>query len=131
MATLHFRNGAVYLTSGAGAAVIISEAKGFSLNITRDLADDSAFGDTWKTRVIGLRDWSGSFDVNFDTAQATLFNAVTTATSAQPIYLYPDRSSTGRYYYGTVWPELSAQGDLNSVGTGTVNFQGDGQFAAN
>lgn len=132
MATKHFRNGSVYLAPGSGAAVNIVEGKGFKLTINADLASDNAFGDTWKSNLKGLMGWSGSFDCNFDTAQVTLFNALTTATSAQPIYLYPDRSVTANYYYGSCWPEsMDVSGDITSVGTASLNFTGDGALSVN
>lgn len=127
MATLHFRNAVIY--AGVTTAQPITEAADVSLNVERDLADDSVFGDSWHTNQLGLRSWSASFGGNYDTAQSVLFTIATTQTAASPLYIYPTRSDTAKFYSGTGWFNLSVNGGVSDVGKFTVDVQGDGALA--
>lgn len=129
MATLHGKNAHVYLQGSGSDAVPVSESNQWSLSFDYDLEVDSAFGDTWETNVRGLSKYTGTIQGNFDTASAVLFDAYS-ALTPRKMYLYPDRASTGRYYYGTVWPKLDAEVPMGVAKT-TVNFTGDGQGATN
>lgn len=123
------RNAIVYLGTG-GAATTLTEAAEWTIDVDFDLSDDTAFGDSWKTNLKGMMGWSGSMAGNFDTAQANVFTAAT-ATSTVNLYLYPDRSTTGRYYYGTIWPKLSVTVNKDGTAKFSGSFTGDGQLAQN
>ncbi len=129
MSTIHTKNAIVYLQGSGSDAVILTEAADVSIDIDYDLEADAALGDTWKTNLKGLLGWSGSVAGNFDTAQSLLFDAIG-QTSARKMYVYPDRATTGRYYYGTVWPKLGVSLPIG-VGKFTAGFTGDGQLAVN
>ena len=128
MATYHGKNAAVYLAGASGAAVLITEAAEWSLDVDHDLEPDSSFGDIWETKLGGLFRWSGGVNGNFDTATAgvTLFDSAIAATS-RALYLYPDRAVTANYYYGNVWPKLGI-GMPMGRGTFALTFDGDGQL---
>lgn len=130
MTTLHGKNAVVYLQGSGSVAEVITEAAEWQLSIDVETADDGAFGDTWVSMQKGRMSFSGSIAANFDTAANVLFDAVT-ATSSRKLYLYADRSSTSNYYYGTVFPKLSATVALGGVAKATVSFDGDGQLARN
>lgn len=135
MSTLHFKNAVVYLgASSAAAAVLITEARSFELSIDRALEEDMSFGDDWQTQLSGVLSWTGSFEVNYDTAQATVFAAASAAGQAGrvPWYGYPTSASATRYYYGFVYVKLNGLGGgMTAVGRGTVDLTGDGQLSAN
>jgi len=60
----------------------VGEITNFAVNITADTAEDTAFGDGWKTRKAGLKDWSATIDCHFDQAnagQAVLIEGATVA----------------------------------------------------
>ena len=129
MATLHAKNAIVYLASSAGVAAVVTEAADVSFDIDMDLSQDNAFGDTWMTQLKGFLKWSGTLTGNFDTAQASIFDAVVNATAPVNMYVYANRGVMTNYYYGTVWPRLGVQ---LPVGTAkfSMRFDGDGQLAA-
>ena len=129
MATLHAKNAIVYMQGSGTEAQTLTEAAEVSIDIDYDTETDSAFGDTWETRLKGLIRYNGSVNGNFDTAQALLFDAITQATSRK-MYVYPDRATTTRYYYGTVWPRLSVGLPIGRA-TFSVSFEGDGALSAN
>ena len=133
MANIHGKNAVIYLGDGAsGEAIEISEQNSYSIEHDFDLADTSELGDTWKTNVKGLMSFAGSFEGNFNTASNQLWSAATGA-SASKFYIYPDRSSATRYYYGTAWVKL---GSILNGGTGdkaksSVALTGEGALSKN
>jgi len=69
MATYLGKDGSIKVnTQGSAATIVVGEITSFAVSITVDTAEDSAFGDTWKTRKAGLKDWSATIDVQFDQA---------------------------------------------------------------
>lgn len=130
MATIHGRGGMVYAQGSGANATKLGEARSWAFNIDRELNEDNALGDSWRTQLLGIMSWSGSIEGNLDTAETSPFDAAT-ATSTKKLYLYPDATVTARYYYGTVWPRLSVDSPLADVARFTLDFEGDGQLAAN
>jgi hypothetical protein len=101
MAKIHGRKGSLYanLTSG-GTAEQIAYLTEWSLDMSSDKVDVTAFGDTNKTYVAGLSDASGAFSGFYDNSTAQIFTAAGDGV-ARKLYLYPDTSNTGQYWYGT------------------------------
>lgn len=132
MSTLHGKGSVLYMNDGnsANAAVQISETAEWTIDVDFDEAEDPALGDSWKTRLKGLLDFSGSFSGNFDDAQDTLWDAHVSSTNAK-FYLYPDSTQTGRYYYGNIWPKVSVDGSVTGKENFSVTFNGNGQLAKN
>jgi len=128
MATLFGRNAIVYLQGSGSDAELLSEASEFHISLDFEEGDDGAFGDTWATSLKGRMKWSGSLNGNYDTA-ATLSWDAATATSSRKLYIYPDRATMTRYYYGTCFPKLSIDGTLTSVVKFSGSLGGDGQLA--
>lgn len=132
MATLHFRNARIYLAAtSAAAAVPITEARTFDLTVDGpDLEEDNAFGDTWKTALPGLVGWSVAVEANFDTAQATIFDAATQILGPVRWYGYPEQGTAARFYSGLVWVKFSLSGGIAAVGRVSVDLTGDGALVA-
>jgi hypothetical protein len=118
------------MSPGTGAAVKITEAADWTIDVDFDKDPDPALGDTWETRLKGLLRFTGSFAGNFDDAQDDLWDA-TVATTVSKFYLYPDSGTATRYYYGNIWPQVSVAGGVAGKETFTVAFEGDGQLAKN
>ena len=132
MATIHGKNGAAYLANGSGLAINITEAKGWTINLERDTAEDSAFGDSAKSFLQGMYTWTADIEVNHDTAQAVLYNSIVSATAALPIYLYPDRATTANYYYGSCWPTSGNDAvGIGDTAAGSLSVQGTGALSVN
>ena len=130
MATLHGKGSVLYMSDGTAAAVKISEAAEWSIDVDFDESPDPALGDAWETRLKGLLRFAGAFSGNFDDAQDTLWDAAVATTSAK-FYLYPDSATTTRYYYGNIWPKVSVDGSVTGKENFAVSFAGDGQLAKN
>lgn len=128
MATLFGRNAIVYLQGSGSAADLLSEASEFHISIDNETGDDGAFGDTWTTLLKGRMKWSGSLNGNLDTASNVAFDAATQTTSRK-LYVYPDRTNMGAYYYGTCFPKLNVDVTLTAVAKFSASLDGDGQLA--
>ena len=124
MARIAGRNGRLYanITSG-GTAEPIAFLNNWSLSFTTDNIEVTAFGDSHKTYVSSLPDVSGSFAGFYDDATAQTYTAATDGV-ARKFYLYPDNTSTGKYWFGTAFFDFSVSADVG----GAVQVSGD--FAA-
>ena len=114
---------AVGTVPGTAAIVGIGE---WSLDLGMDTPEVTAFGDTWKQFLAGLREYSGSFSGYGDTdsSNATIRNAMLGG-SAITLRLY--ESASNYYNCGTVLlnsgnPTISIDG----VGEDSWDFQGSG-----
>lgn len=82
----------------------IAEIKGYSVEESTDTIETTTMGDTDKTYVASLGDWSGSIDVLWDETDTNGQVALTNGASA-----------TFNFY-----PEGSTSGDTYMTGTGIV-----------
>jgi hypothetical protein len=132
MTAIHGKNAAVYLSPGTGAAVPVSEQQSYSIEGDFDTADTTELGDVWGGAVKGVHKWSGKLDGNFNTAGVTLWSAFL-SDLPNNFYLYPERSNTSRYYYGTCWVKLDTvlAGGVTDKSKTTVSLTGDGTLAYN
>ena len=127
---LHGLNAVVYMAPGTGVAVEISEAAEWSIDIDFDTDAAYAFGETWETVFKGINRWSGSLSGNYDTAAVTCFSAAISATASN-MYLYPSKTASTQYYYGTVWPKLSITVPASGHATFSGSFQGESALSKN
>ena len=118
------------LYMGVTDAILVSEATEIHLTVTAAKVNDSSFGDTWETKLKSPMEYSGSLSANFDTASTNLFDIAISATICK-FYAYPDRASTTRYYYGTIWPDLTVDMVRTDAGRVSGSFEGSGQLAIN
>jgi hypothetical protein len=97
MATKHGVNARIYM--GASTAIPITETHGMNLGFDTDFAEDSSQGDSFKTYLPGLSDFT--LEINrYDSAESTLLNAVIARTTLK-FYFYPDANDATVYVYGT------------------------------
>lgn len=98
------------LASGGTAEPVAFLTK-WEINFATDRVDQTAFGDLNKQYTSGLPDASGSFEGWYDDATVQTYTAATDGL-ARPFYLYPDNSSTGKYFWGTILPDFKATGGV-------------------
>jgi hypothetical protein len=111
MARSHGRNAQVYLgvTSGAAASPVTFQAS-WTMSMTVDKQDVTAFGDSNKIYVAGLPDASGDFSGFWDDATGQTYLAATDGLPRN-MYLYPNISSDpNAYFFGTVLPDFEMDG---------------------
>ena len=113
MARSHGRNGAVYvgITSGSAASPLAFQSA-WTMNMTTDHQEVTAFGDGNKIYVAGLPDASGDFTGFMDDATSQTYIAATDGL-ARNFYLYPNITTDPNiYWFGTILPDFSADGAI-------------------
>jgi hypothetical protein len=79
----------------------IAEIKGYSINETMNVIEDTALSDTAKTYQSGSTEWDGSVDCYWDETDTNGQVAMTIGSSITAKF-YPEGSSTGdKYMHGT------------------------------
>lgn len=128
MATFAFTDASVVV----GGTDLSDHVRQVTLNVSADELDDTAMGDTFRSRIGGLKDWSVSIEFNSDFAasevDATLWPLLGTVatitikpTSAAPGATNP--SFSGSVLVSQVNPLGNGVGDLATV---SVQWNGAG-----
>lgn len=106
-----------------------------TLNVQADEQDDTAMGDTFRSRIGGLKDWSVSLEFNQDFAagavDATLWPLLGTTTVVTVKATSAANSATNPQYSGSVLvsqvnPIATGVGDLASQ---SITWQGAGTLS--
>ena len=116
MARIHGRNGQVYvgLTNGAAASPLSFQAA-WTMSMTVDHQEVTAFGDGNKVYVSGLPDASGDFTGFFDDQTSQTYIAAVDGLPRN-FYLYPNVTADPNiYWFGTILPDFSADGAIASA----------------
>jgi hypothetical protein len=61
MAVLTGKSGAITFATGYD-----QHCNNWTIEISTDVFEDTELGDSWRTRVVGINEWSGSFDCALD-----------------------------------------------------------------
>lgn len=119
----HGKNGLVYVSGSE-----ITGANAWSLSIEQDSAETPQFGDTWKKRVVGLSDWSGSLTV-WDHSDSGKLQVAAYAGVTVALLIYPVRSDLTEYYSGSAIFSFGSGGDTGSAVSNTADFVGSDTLA--
>jgi hypothetical protein len=131
MARYHGGRSIAYIAVGAGTSAVAVSLSQWSLNSTADTVDVTAFGDSNKQYVQGLKDMSGSLSGWFDSADDWLF-AGSESTTGVTMALYPSRDLMTCFHAGPalmsaaidvpVSGAISIKSDWKATGPWTRNF---------
>lgn len=122
MATYHAKDAMVYIsTSGTGAASELLGCTEWTLDMSTDTVEVTAFGDANKTYVQGLPDLSGTINGYWRDDEDKWFTAAS-STDGIKIYLYFSRNATTQYAYGTAWFSISMSNSVTSACEMSANF---------
>jgi hypothetical protein len=128
MARYHGKAGVIYGSiTGTGVAVNMISLSKWSLDMATDKADVTAFGDTNKTYVQGLKDIKGSIAGWWDSADDSLFDAAESA-DGMKLYLYPASNAPTVYFYGPAWLDASIEVPASGPVSVTGNFVAAGAW---
>lgn len=122
MATLHGR--AAKITLGASP---IGEAREWTINVTRNMDEDEAFGDSWRTQLPGIKEWSGTMEFNYDPA-VTALHAAALGDVVVALEFFPVASGTAKYS-GNAWADFDLTAGVGGTMRGTMTFTGEGALA--
>lgn len=112
MARIAGRRGRIYIAIASGAAASpLPFIATWAINFVTDKFEVTTLDDTTKVYVSGLPDASGTFAGFYDDATAQTYTAATDGV-ARNLYLYPSLATVGQYWFGTVLPDFSVDGDV-------------------
>jgi hypothetical protein len=120
MARKHGRNGRLYAdfsANGGAAATPVASLRQWSLEATTERVDATCFGDSTRVSLAGLPDASGSFAGLYDDESASAYSAAIDngINNARRFYIYPDLSSTSKYFAGTAFFDASYSGAVDGA----------------
>ena len=110
-------------TSGSGTATTVIALTNWSIDSATDKIEVTAFGDSNKTYVQGLKDLKGTFSGFWDDTETKPFTGADSSDGVK-LYLYPSSNKTTSYFYGTAWLDASMNVGVNGA------VQISGSFAA-
>ncbi len=115
------------VTDGTNTLAEISE---WDLDIDANILEVTKFLDTWRVKIVGLRDFSGTFSGRWDMTdtlgQVAYQNALLGGTS-DTLRLY---TGAATYYSGTVvFEKLGVSADVDATVDADWSFQGTGALS--
>ena len=131
MAVYHGKSGAVYIsTTGTGTASSVTFQTAWTLDLSTDLVETTAFGDSNKTYVQGLRNIQGTLSGFWNDAESKLFTGSTSADGVK-IYLYPSANAPSKYAYGPAWLSVTMETGVADAVQVNTSFSANGAWGVN
>ena len=111
--------------------VAMSYTKGWNVNVSLDMADQTSQGDNWKSALPGAAGWSGNFAIYFvagNTEQKAIFDNIVTATPGTKLTdINFILDATANALTGDIYiTGLNVGAEMGGVVAADVSFQGDG-----
>jgi len=117
MAAVHGKNAYVYV---GGVAFVGANA--WSIGMTADVVESTEFGNTWKPKLAGMLDGTGSLTAWQHQDRRELIDAVA-GLVAVLTYIYPDRTDATNFIYGSVlYTTYSGDGSTTTPIAGNADF---------
>lgn len=129
MATLTGQLGQVRIgNDSAGAETTIAEIRSWTVEHTKEVIENTAMGDTSRTYMNGLLDFTGSMEVIYDTAHTTATKAFSPESNDDLFVDFVTSSATGSQKFSgqVIVTSVSRTASYDDLITATVNFQGTG-----
>jgi len=107
----------------------VAEMDNWSLDVSTNLEETQAFGDTWKERTSTIKEWSGSASGRLDTSDTNGHVALKTAFlagSTVSARFYVDGTN---YYSGTAYVQASFSAPENGIITANYTITGTGALS--
>jgi len=118
------------LVSSDNSTWVEVEATSVSLNLGSDVLDATTFASTsgWRSRVLGINDWSISIEATYavsNTALTAIRSALLNRTTLYVRYL-PDGTNTNGFQGQVRVESFNSSGDVSSLETLSISMQGNG-----
>jgi len=135
MAILTGNNGNIKLDASVGGSVAtIAQVRNFSVELTRDTIETSTMGVDVRTYINGLRSWSGSADIYFDSAASTGHIAVhsvlnpTSGTVGQATLTFEGylADTAGKFSGEVIITGFTVNATMDGMVEASISFQGSG-----
>jgi hypothetical protein len=123
MAVLTGKDGALTFVNGYDQHV-----NSWTVEFSTDVFEDTSLGDSWRTRVVGINEWSGSYDCAMDDdSLCTVGHFAIGEAAAEVVFTYAGGGTlTGNVVITGATLNSSTSGvntvNFTFVGTGEVTF---------
>jgi hypothetical protein len=107
--------------TGGATAVLVASLNAWTLDLSRDTVDVTAFGDLNKQYVLGLPDIKGTYGGWWDAAESKKLFDLALGVVAPLIELYPSSQDPTYYFKGHGYTDAS----INVTATGAVALSGN------
>src|SRR5262245_58781021 len=127
---IHGKHGQIKMDpTGIGGAtlVIVADMNEWTLDMSKDRVEVTAFGDTNKQRVAGLPDYSGTLAGWWNSASSPTFFDAVLGDVAVMLDLIPDSTEPTYLFEG----KANLDGSVNVSATGAVSISGKWDAAGN
>jgi hypothetical protein len=127
---LHGKNGQIKMDPAGGSAlVILGDLNAWSLDMSTDRTEVTAFGDTNKRRVAGLPDYAGNLGGwwNAVASSSPAYFAAVLAGIPVTLRLIPNRLDPTTYFQGLA----NVDGGVDVSATGAISTKGKWDAAGN
>lgn len=115
MAKIAGRNAAIYVgTTTSAQASPLTYQNSWSISFETEKIDVTSFGNTTKEYVAGIADASGEFSGFYDDASSQTLTAAIDGLSRK-FYLYPNTNTATQYFFGTIFPDMSVNADVDGA----------------
>ena len=131
MARIHGDRGKVEWDATGGSTMVeLGDTSKFTLNLTRDRVDATAFGDTNKQKLQGLPDFNGTLSAFWNLSTSPALFDVILGTVAPKLRLIPSRDEPTGYFEGLAYVDGSIDADVNGAVTIAATFDAAGNWTA-
>src|SRR5262245_55413364 len=128
MSRIHGKHGEVQMDPTGGAtAVAVADLNAWTLDMATDRVEVTAFGDTNKTRVAGLADFSGTIGGWWNSASTPAYFDAVLAGTPVTLKLVPNKLEPTYLFSGLA----NVDGSINVSATGAVSMSGKWDAAGN
>lgn len=127
---LHGKTGQIQMDPAGGSTLVtIADANNWSLDMSTDRVDVTAFGDTNKRRVTGLPDFQGSLGLwwNAVATSSPVYFAAVLAGTPVTLRLIPNTLDPTVYFQGLA----NVDGGIDVSATGAIGSKGKWDAAGN
>jgi predicted secreted protein len=133
MATLTGQLGQVKIgNDSAGAETAIAEVRSWTVEHTKEVIENTAMGDTSRTYLNGLIDFTGSMEVIYDTGHTVATKAFSPESNDDLFVDFVTSTTAGSQKFSgqVIVTSVSRTASYDDLITATVNFQGTGGLTA-
>jgi len=125
---IHGKNGQIKWDPAGGVSlVVLADMKTWTLDMSTDRVDVTAFGDTNKRRVSGLPDFQGTLNAWWNAATSPAYFSAVLAGTPVTLRLMPNTADPGVYYQGLA----NVDGSISVDATGAAAITGKWDAAGN
>jgi predicted patatin/cPLA2 family phospholipase len=131
MARIHGKNGQFNrydLTGSPTTVTPVGDIKSWTLNMTKDKVDVTAFGDTNKQKVLGLPDFSGTFSGFWNSVTSPDLFDIILGSAAIGLKLVPNTAEPTFYFSGLAYLDGSISVDAAAAVTVDGTFDAAGNW---